>query len=139
MRVEFSEEIPVSPAKVYSFLRTPREWPRLYGSFGEVEDRGHGWYAVPLQGSPFPLVARIVEDVPARRVVWELSGFWRGHGEVHLAPSPIGTLVTGQETVQIPHLLGIGPILERRVLQPRFQAIWNSGWRRLRRIAGTVA
>ena len=135
MRHEFREEIPLPPATVYHYLRTPADWARLYGAFGEVVDRGDGWYAVPLRRSPFPLVARIIEDDPERRVAWEFGGFWKGHGEVNLEPTEVGTLVTGQETVHIPRMLGLGPAVERRLLEPRFRAIWDSGWRRLRRMA----
>ncbi|MDJ0924043.1 MAG: SRPBCC family protein [Acidimicrobiia bacterium] len=139
MQLEFREEIPLSPAEIYGFMRSPRDWTRLYGSFGEIEDRGDGWYAVPLRRSPFPLVARIVEDVPEQRVAWELSGFWRGHGEINLEPGEHGTRITGQETVRIPNLLGIGRVLEARFFEPRFRAIWESGWRRLRGMAGSEA
>jgi carbon monoxide dehydrogenase subunit G len=135
MRIEFREEIPLPPAEVYAYFRTPGDWVRLFGTFGAVEDRGDGWYAVPMRRSPFPLVARITEDVAERRVAWELAGFWRGHGEVNLEPSGTGTVVTGQETVRIPRLLGAGTVVQRRVLEPRFRAIWDSGWRRLRRSA----
>lgn len=139
MRLDFSEEIPLPPAALYDYLRSPTDWSRLYGSFGDVEDRGDGWYAVPLRRSPFPLVTRIVEDQANRRVAWEFAGFWKGNGEVDLEPTDTGTLVTGQETVHIPHMLGLGPVIERRLLEQRFRAIWDAGWRRLRRMAETNA
>lgn len=135
MHLAFREEIGLKPADIYDFMRTPAGWTRLYGSFGKVTDRGDGWYAVPLRRWPFPLVARVVEDDPERRVVWEFGGFWRGIGEVNLEPTLRGTLVTGHETVYIPRLLGLGRVIERHVLEPAFRAIWESGWRRLRRMA----
>jgi hypothetical protein len=135
VKIEFCEEIPLPPAEIYRYLRSPRDWVELYGSFGEVEARGEGWYAVPLRRWPFPLVARVTEQVAERRVAWELTGFWTGHGEIVLEPSGQGTLVSGQETVRIPRLLGIGRMLERRIFEARFRAIWDSGWRRLRRMA----
>lgn len=132
---EFNEEIPLSAAEIYAFMRTPADWTRLYGSFGDVADRGDGWHAVPLRRFPFPLVARIVEDVPERKVAWEFRGFWRGTGGVELATTATGTLVTGYEDISIPRLAGLGRPIERRYFEPRFRAVWDSGWRRLRRMA----
>jgi len=137
MRHDFSEDIPLSSAEIYAYFHTPRDWTRLYGSFGQVQDRGNGWYAVPLKSSPVPLVAKITDDVPDRRVAWVFRGVWKGEGEVNLEPSPDGTLVTGFEAITIPCMLGLGPIIERRFLESPFQAIWDSGWRRLRRLAST--
>jgi deazaflavin-dependent oxidoreductase (nitroreductase family) len=137
MHHEFREDIPLPPAEVYAYFRTPRDWTRLYGSFGDVENRGNGWYAVPVKRSPIPLVARITEDVPGQRVAWVFRGTWKGQGEVNFEPGETGTLVTGFEAITIPCLLGLGPIIERRLLEAPFQAIWDSGWRRLRRLADT--
>jgi len=137
MHHEFHEDIPLSPAKIYDFMRSPMDWTRLYGAFGEVEDRGEGWYAVPLKRSPFPLVARITENEPGRRVAWEFRGIWRGRAELNLKPTEEGTLVTGFETISIPRMLGLGPMIERRFLERGFQAVW--GWRRLRRMASAEA
>lgn len=135
MHLEFHEEIPLSASEIYSYLRTPADWTRLYGSFGEVEDRGDGWFAVPMRRSPFPLLTKITTDEPERRVAWEFRGFWKGSGEVTLTPSRGNTLVAGYETVAIPRMLGVGSFLEHRFLEPRFKAIWASGWRRLRRMS----
>ncbi len=134
MHLDFREEIPLPASEIYSYMRTPEDWTRLYGSFGEVQDRGDGWFAVPMRRSPFPLLTRITTDEPEQRVAWEFRGFWKGDGEINLSPSGDHTLVTGHETVAMPRLLGIGPLLERRVLEPSFKAIWESGWRRLRRM-----
>ena len=135
MYYEFNEEIPLPPDAIYTFMRTPVDWTRLYGSFGEVIDRGDGWYAVPLKHFPFPLVARIVENIPDHKVSWEFRGFWRGTGGVDLEPIAAGTIVTGYEDISIPRLAGLGPLIERRYLDRRFRAVWDSGWRRLRRMA----
>ena len=82
MTIEFAEEFVLPVCEVYSCFRSPTDWPRLYGSFGEVQDRGEGWFAVPLRRFPFPLVARITSDDPLRCVRWTFRGFWRGEGEV---------------------------------------------------------
>jgi len=132
MHHEFREDIPLPPAEVYAYFRTPRDWTRLYGSFGEVRGRGGGWYAVPLKRSPIPLVARITVTDPDRRVAWAFRGMWKGRGEVNLEPSATGTLVTGFETITIPRVFGLGSLIERRFLQSQFRGIWDSGWRRLR-------
>ncbi len=55
---------------MYAFFRTPMGWARLYGLFGEVRALEDGWRAVPLQGLPWPLVARITEDRPLELVRW---------------------------------------------------------------------
>ena len=132
---EFREQIPLTAHEIYDFMRSPQDWIRLYGASGRVKDRGDGWYAVPIKRSPFPLVARITEDRPGRRVAWEFRGVWSGRAEVNLERSADGTLVTGFESVSIPRLFGLGPVIERRLLERRFRAIWDSGWRRLRRMA----
>ena len=135
MLYEFREQIPLTTDEIYDFMRSPQDWARLYGAFGTVEDRGDGWYAVPMKRSPFPLVARITENEPGRRVAWRFRGVWRGHGEVNLEPLTDGTLVTGFESISIPRLLGLGPVIERRILERQLRAVWESGWRRLRRMA----
>lgn len=132
MLLEFDETVPVDPMTVYSYFRTPGDWTRLYGAFGDVEDRGDGWYAVPLYRFPFPLVARITRDEPQEHVAWEMKGFFRGTGEVRLQSEGSGTRIEGYEGLSIPSVPGLSPMLERRVLEPRFQKVWASGWRRLR-------
>jgi hypothetical protein len=133
MRIDFEERIEAPVSVVYSFFRTPADWVRLYGSFGTVRDRGGGWFAVPLRRFPFPLVARITRDEPERLVHWELRGFFRGEGEVRFAPSGGGVLVSGFEQVTTAVLGRLAPGIERRLVEPRFRAIWAQGWRRLRR------
>lgn len=133
MLLEFSEEFELPVEDVYPYFRTPRDWPRLYGRFGEVEDRGEGWYAVPLKGFPFPLVARMTGDEPLRCVRWEFKGFWRGAGEVSFSTTPGGVRVQGYERISVRPLLWLSPLVERLWLEKRFRAVWESGWRRLRR------
>ncbi len=141
MLIEFNEEFDLPVEVVYPYFRTPRDWPRLYGTFGEVEDRGDGWCAVPLRAFPFPLVARVTLDEPRRQVRWEFRGFWRGEGEVRFAATPGGVAVQGYERISIRPLPGLSPIVERLFLESKFKKVWESGWRRLRRLAadGAVA
>lgn len=136
MLLEFDEEIPLPVEAVYPYFRTPADWTKLYGTFGSVEDRGDGWYAVPLKRFPFPLVARITADEPLQRVAWEFRGFWRGDAEIVFAAIPGGVRVKGYERIAIRPLLRLSPLAERLFLEKPFRAIWNAGWRRLRRQAG---
>lgn len=133
MIIRFTEDLDLPVEHVYGIFRTPRDWTRLYGSFGEVRDRGDGWFVVPLRGFPFPLVAKIVDDEPRRRVRWVFRGFWRGEGEVSFTARPDGVTVEGFEEIAVRPLGFLSPVAERLLLERRFRAIWNSGWRRLRR------
>jgi uncharacterized protein YndB with AHSA1/START domain len=132
MRIDFDEEVPVPPETVFDYLRSPTEWPRLYGSFGETRDLGGGWIAVPLAGDHPDLEARITRLELDRHAAWELRGTFAGDGAVTLTPIPEGTRITGFEQVQVAGL--DDPETERR-LQAGFEAIWRSGWDRLRRLA----
>jgi hypothetical protein len=136
MHFEFDETIPLPPGAVYDDFKTPQDWVRLFGAFGEVTDRGGGWFAVPMRRSPFPLVARMTVTEPDTRAAWDLRGFWKGDGEIRLEAVGDGTRLTGHETVNIPRLMGIGSLLVKRI-EPRFVAVWESGWKRLRRTART--
>lgn len=135
MMLRFQERIGLPVSEVYGFFRTPEDWVRLYGSFGEVERLEDGWRVVRLKGSPFPLVAKITEDEPNRRVRWIFRGFWDGEGEVDFVPMADGVVVEGYERIRPrgPRLLT--RVVERLLLERRFRAIWASGFRRLRRRA----
>lgn len=135
MIIRFEEDLDLPVEQVYGIFRTPADWPRLYGAFGEVKDRGGGWVAVPLRGFPFPLVAKITHDEPLRRVCWIFRGFWRGTGEVRFAERPNGVRIEGFEEIAIRPLGVLSPVVERLLLERRFRGIWASGWRRLRRHA----
>lgn len=135
MLLEFNEKFDLPVEDVYPYFHTPKDWPRLYGSFGEVEDRGGGWYRVPLKRFPFPLVARMTRDEPLRSVRWEFRGFWRGDGEVSFSPTPGGVTVQGYERLAVRPLLWLSPLVERLFLEKTFRAVWESGWRRLRKQA----
>jgi hypothetical protein len=137
MRVEFAEEFRVPVEDAYEYFRSPLHWPRLFRAFGEPEDRGGGWYAVPFRGFPFPLVTRITRDEPLRCVEWVFEGFWRGEAQVLFEPTPDGVLVRGYEQISPVRLLWLAPLAERLFLEGRFRKVWESGWRRLRRQAAT--
>ncbi len=134
MIIRFREDFHLPGEEVYGFFKTPTDWTRLYGAFGDVEDRGDGWYAVPLKGFPFPLVAKITDVEPPRRVRWIFRGFWRGIGEVRFTERPGGVMVEGFEEIAIGPIGWLSPIVEKLVIEGRFRAIWELGWHRLRKL-----
>lgn len=135
MLIQFDEQIDLPVERVYAYFRSPKEWPRLYGSFGDVEERGEGWYAVPLRRFPFPLVARVTRAEPNRCVSWTFRGFWRGDGEVSFHPTERGVAIRGYERISVGPLACFSRFLERVMLERPFRRVWASGWRRLRREA----
>jgi len=137
MHLDFDETFQITPAEAYDCCKTPGDWPRLFGAFTKVTDRGAGWHAVSMRRSPIPLVVKITVDVPNEQVAWDLRGFWKGDGAVQFELTETGTRVTGHETINLPGPLGLGRLMER-VFQPGFAAVWESGWRRLRK-RGTPA
>lgn len=135
MKIAFRESIPLPPEAIYSYFRTPADWVRLYGAFGAVEDRGDGWFAVPIGGFPFPLVAKNVDVEPRSLVRWRFRGFWRGEGLVRFTARGQTTIVEGYERISLRWLPVLSPWVERYFLRRPFEAIWAQGWRRLRRQA----
>lgn len=134
MRIDFDESFALPLDTVESYFRTPADWVRLYGLAGAVEHRGEGWIAVPLEGFPFPLVARTTLHEPGRRVSWVFRGFWKGRGEVRFERTDTGgTRVQGFEEISVQPLGPLSRLLERAFLERRFRGIWALGWRRLRR------
>jgi hypothetical protein len=132
MLIRFREDVALPVADVYPYFQSPVDWVRLYGIAGAVEHRGDGWYAVPLRGFPFPLVARITRTEPGRLVRWVFRGFWRGEGEVCLHSHSGGTLIEGYELIAVRWLFLLSPLVEKLFLERQFRRIWASGWRRLR-------
>lgn len=132
MLIRFHEEFELSPGEVYGYFRTPQDWPRLFGAFGNVQDKGDGWYAVPLRRFPFPLIAKVTTDEPERCVRWTFRGFWCGEGEVRFTPTSRGVRVQGHERITVRPLFWLAPLVERVLLERRFTKVWESGWRRLR-------
>jgi hypothetical protein len=133
MRLEFEVETRLPPEQIYAFFKTPADWPRLFPAFGEATVRDDGLYRVPMHRSPIPLVAGNTTNEPGRKVAWDLVGFWKGDGEVRFEATAAGTRVTGHEEISLPRLLGLGSLLERWA-EPRVAAVWEGGWRRLRRM-----
>ena len=136
MRLEFDVFTALPPEQVYDFFKTPLDWPRLFTAFGPATERNDGWTTVPIRRSPIPLIARITTDEP-QRVAWDLRGFWRGDGEVRFEDIARGTRVTGYEQIEVPRLLGLGRLIEKWA-EPRFALVWESGWRRLRKMTPTT-
>ncbi len=134
MLIRFSESFALPATEVYAFFETPAAWTRIFGFAGEVEDRGGGWYAVPLRRFPFPLVAKVTVAEPGRHVRWIFRGFWRGTGEVRFNEEPGGVRIEGYEEIGVRWLGPFSRLVERAFLERPFQRLWASGWRRLRRL-----
>lgn len=132
MRITFSERFALPTQEVFSYFASPADWARLYG-FSGVRDLGSGWYAVGIKGFPFPLVAKSTLVEANRLARWTFRGFWRGDGEVRFTPSPGSVLVEGYEEIAVRWLFFLSPWVERLFLESRFRAIWQLGWRRLRK------
>ena len=137
MRLDFDEWVDLPCERVYAYMRSPGDWPRLYRAFTRVSDRRDGWQAVHLRRFPIPLVVRIVEASP-ERVHWRFRGFWRGEGEVRLTAERGGVSIRGFEEVSPAGLGWLAPLVER-ILKSSFKAIWASGFRRLRKEAAALA
>jgi len=135
MLIEFDEQVDLPAEQVYPYFKCPLDWPRLYGSFGDVEDRGDGWYAVPLKGFPFPLVARVTQSEPNKSVSWSFRGFWSGEGHVSFERTERGVVIRGYERISVRPAACASALLERLFLEKQFRRVWESGWRRLRRQA----
>lgn len=134
MIVRFVERFDLPVDEVYSYFETPRDWARLYGFAGEIEDLGEGWTAVPLKSFPFPLVARNTLVEPGELVHWIFRGFWRGEGEVRFSGDNEHVVVEGFEEISVRWLGFLSPVVERLFLERRFRFIWELGWRRLRKM-----
>jgi len=133
MIIRFKHEFDLPPGEVYDYFRTPADWTRLFGLASDVKDYGDGWFAVPLKGFPFPLVARNTENDPNELVRWVFRGFWRGRGEVRFSTAAGGVIVEGYEEIAVRWLFFLSPLVERLFLERRFHAIWDIGWHRLRK------
>ena len=132
MRLEFDVSTALPQEQVHDFFKTPSDWPRLFTAFRPATRRKDGWTTVPIRRSPIPLVARITVDEPGR-IAWDLRGFWKGDGEVRFEDVANGTQVTGYEQIDLPRLLGLGRLIGKWA-EPRFALVWESGWRRLRKM-----
>ena len=133
MIIRFHESFALPADEVFSYFQSPSDWIRLYGFGGAVRDLGGGWFAVPLQSFPFPLVARMTAVEPSRLARWEFRGFWKGEGEVRFTTSDAGVTLEGFERISMRWLPLITTVFERIFLERAFRGIWSLGWKRLRR------
>jgi hypothetical protein len=133
MLIRFSERFALPVEEVFRYFASPAEWPRLYG-FAGARDLGSGWFAVGIKKFPFSLVAKATLVEPNQRVRWVFRGFWRGSGEVRFTASSGSLLVEGYEDISVRWLSFLSPVAERFFLESRFRAIWQLGWRRLRKL-----
>ena len=133
MMIRFSEEFSLPVEEVFSYFRTPEDWTRLYGLAGEAKVLGDGWTAVPLESFPFPLVAKNTVVEPNEHVHWVFRGFWRGEGDVTFTRVGESVRVEGYEKISVRWLHFVSPLVEKLFLERSFLAIWEIGWRRLRK------
>lgn len=134
MIIRFKEQFALPVGVVFGYFATPADWVRLYGFGGTVRELGDGWYAVPLKRFPFPLVAKITARQENTLVRWTYRGFWRGEGEIRLTENEEMVVVEGHEAIAMRWLFRASPLLERWFLDRPFRRLWESGWRRLRKL-----
>ena len=130
--IQFKHEFFLPVEEVYSYFQTPADWVRLYGLAGKVKDLGDGWYAVPLNKFPFPLVAKNTVQRTNELARWVFRGFWRGGGEIRFTERPESVIVEGYEKIAVRWLFFLSPLIERLFLEGSFKSIWEIGWHRLR-------
>ncbi len=131
MRIDYDLITTLSAEDAYDIFRTPANWPRLFTAFGEPATARNGWVRVPIRRSPFALKAKVTTAEPFGLVAWQIRGFWHGHGEVHIERADAGTRIRGYEKITPPRMLGWSGLIQRWA-QPRFEAVWESGWRQIR-------
>jgi len=133
MIVRFSNTFDLPIDHVFSYFRSPADWVRLYGIAGDVIPYPDGWIGVPLHRFPFPLIAKNTDLIANEVVRWTFRGFWKGQGEVRFTQTDQGVLVQGYEQISARWLFFLSPIVEALFLRRQFEAIWELGWRRLRK------
>lgn len=135
MLIKFDEYFDVKPEIVYSYFKTPADWPKLFLAFGQAKLKDNDWYVVPFRNFPFPLITKITRNEPNKVVAWIFKGFWCGEGEVTIEIKGNGVHVGGYEKISLNRLSLISPLIERLYLKRRFNLIWVSGWRKLNQMA----
>ncbi len=100
MKVERSIDIAASPEAVYEIIMNPaclEKWVTIHASLedapaGSLEQGSELTQRLHLAGRGFTVRWTVVENRPARRVVWEGSGPMRSHAGVtyELAPTTNG-------------------------------------------------
>lgn len=133
MLIEFKESFELPIEEIFKCFSSPKEWPSLYGLTGKVREYGNGWYSIPLQYFPFPLIARNIICKPNEFVKWEFKGFWKGEGEIKLIKNQNEVMLQGYEKISIRWLFCLSPIVEKLFLEKQFIYIWELGWKRLRK------
>lgn len=134
MIIRFRHEYDLPLEDLYSHIKTPADWTRVFGFPGDATELGDGWFSVPLKNFPFPLVAKNIEQEDLKFVRWVFKGFWRGQGEVYFTQTDQGVRVEGYEEVSVRWLFFLSPIVEKLFLEQSFIKIWEIGWRRLRKL-----
>lgn len=132
MRIEFREEFDLPVQQIFEYFKTPANWSYLYGLHGSVADLGDGWFAVPLQRFPFPLIAKVTDLRLNEYAHWEFRGFWRGEGEIRFRQTSGKVVVSGYETISIRWLYILSPLVEKIFIEKQFRGVWRYGWRKLR-------
>ena len=133
MLIQFEERFQLPIEEIFRYFSSPKEWPKLYGLPGEIKEHENGWYSIPLQNFPFPLVARNIVCKPNEYVKWEFKGFWKGEGEIKFISDQNEVIVKGYEQISIRWLMFLSPFLEKLFLEKQFKFIWELGWKRLRK------
>lgn len=90
VEVERSITVAEEPEAVYRFWRDVSNLPRFMGHLEAVQDLGGGRSRWMARGMPMEWDARIIEDVPGRRIVWQSEPGARieAEHEVRFEPAP---------------------------------------------------
>jgi carbon monoxide dehydrogenase subunit G len=126
MRVERSIEIAAPPQSVYEVIMNPvclAEWVTIHVALedapvGQLERGSRLTQRLQLAGRGFTVRWEVVENDPARKVVWEGQGPMRSHAGVtyELSPSALGTRFSYTNEFSLPGgPLGrfAGPVVRR--------------------------
>jgi uncharacterized protein YndB with AHSA1/START domain len=98
VKVERSIDIAASPEAVYAIIMDPaclERWVTIHSSLedapaGQLEQGSELTQRLHLAGRGFTVRWKVVENRPARRVVWEGRGPMRSHAGVTYALTPNG-------------------------------------------------
>jgi carbon monoxide dehydrogenase subunit G len=98
VKVERSIEISAAPEKVYEVIMNPsclEEWVTIHSSLedapeGNLRQGSRLTQRLELAGRSFTVRWTVVENEPARRVVWEGRGPMRSHAGVTYQLQPVG-------------------------------------------------
>ena len=112
MKVERSVEIAATPERIYEVIMDPaclERWVTIHAALedapdGQLERGSELTQRLQLAGRGFTVHWKVIENRPARRVVWEGSGPMRSHAGVtyELAPNGDGTRFTYTNEFALP-------------------------------------